>query len=159
MRKRRLETVYGLYPGSFNHSPGRVVFRRYPAVGPVGGQCGTVCGSGGWSDHRGLPPAEPWAANGAIRVRPGCSGQPPHADQNFHQLKSLGFPRLCCSLLSCFSPHRIHVQLGLWIQVQELTFIPIRFHLVHSSGKHLFGAHAVPGTGDAAPKDKSPDCH
>lgn len=57
---------------------------------------------------------------------------------------------------SHLSPHRIHVHLGLWIQVQELTFIPVKFHLVHSSGKHLFGAHAVQGTGDTAQKGKSP---
>lgn len=44
---------------------------------------------------------------------------------------------------------------GLWIRVWELTFIPVKFHLVHSSGKHLFGAHAVPGTGRDSTKDKS----
>lgn len=63
-------------------------------------------------------------------------------------------------LLSHFSPppapHRIHVQLGLWIRVQELTFIPVKFHLVRSSDKHLFSAHAVPGTGDTALKAQSP---
>lgn len=67
---------------------------------------------------------------------------------------------MSCLLLRHFSPlpppHRIHVRLGLWIRVWELTFIPVRFHLVHSSGKHLFGAHAVPGAGAAALKGKYP---